>query len=292
MAIKTNPNKNVKKNIYKGDNSTKPKYNKIKTALSRKKSSEKKEVSFLEKIKTRNISRLFLSIILALSIFGAIVWGSIAIYQYATESKYLALKEIKFTGNKLLTHEELKAITGLELNKNILTYEISQIEVQLLENPWIDHVVIKRSFPDAIYIQIKEREPVFWATKDDNLYYLDKYTNFIAPVFDKKFISLPTINIEYGNEEAVNNLPQFIDTFKTMELPFSFNEILWFRINPNSDYELHLDKYNLSMSIGVQDWEKNLHNLASVILDLEKRKELRKVKEMRSAHNQVTIVKN
>lgn len=304
MVIKNISNKNAKKNTYNSNNSPKPKDNKIKSALSKKKNYENNEriekgrkietgeASSLKKIKMQNLSKLFFSILLAFSIFGSIVWGSLAIYQYATKSAYFALKEIKFSGNKFLTDTELQIITGLELNKNILTYEMNQIETQLLENPWIDYVVIKKSFPDAMHIEIKEREPVFWATKDDNLYYLDKYTNFIAPVSGDKFLLLPTIDIEYANEEAIKLLPQFIDRFEKLELPFSMNELLWFKINPNKGYELYLEKYNLNMSIAIENWEKNMQNLASVILDLEKRRELRKVKEMRSVHNQVTIIKN
>ena len=292
MAIKNKSNMNTRKNIYKKDESIKLKNNKIKSLFIRKSNNKIDQNEKIGKDQLQNISKSILGIILAISIFGFIVWGFIAMYQYATESEYFSIEEINYNGNKFLTINELEYITGLEINTNILAYRIKDIESELLKSPWIENVKIKRSLPNTIYIEIQEREPIFWATKDDILYYLDKNTNFIAPVTEEKFISLPTIDIKYANEKAIESLPDFLDMFKTIELPFSINEVSWFSINPGKGYELHLEKYNINISAAIENWKRNTKNLASAIRDLEKRNEFNKIKEIRSAHNQVTIIKN
>ena len=292
MAINNNSNKNTRKNTYKKDDSIKPKHNRIKGILTRKKYTERKENTYINKQQMQIFLKSALGILLALFIFGAIAWGCIAAYNYATESEYFEIKEIKYSGNKFLTNTELAFLTKLELNKNILTYKIKQIEAQLLESPWIDNVKIKRSLPNKISIDIKEKEPIFWATRDDTLYYLDKHTNFIAPVTEDKFVALPTIDIKYADEEAIKSLPDFIDKFKDTDFPFSINEILWLSMNHEKGYEMYLEKYNLNISIAIENWEKNITNLAAVMRDLKKRNEINRIKEIRATPSQVTILKN
>jgi len=292
MAIRNNSNKNVRKNTYKDNEPIKSKSSRIKNLFTRKNKTIKTQSKSINKSEIQNIFKLVFSFILALSIFGSIVWGSIAIYQYTMQSEYFLLKKITFSGNKFMTDKELMTLTKLELDNNILAYKINQIEVQLLQSPWIENVRIKRSLPDKMFIEIEEKEPIFWATKDNVLYYLDKNANFIAPVSKEKFISLPTIDVKHADNEAIKSLPNFIDMLKIAELPFSINEISWFSINPGKGYELHLDTYNLNISVAVENWERNIQNLVSVMRDLKKRNEISRIKEIRAAHNQVTIVKN
>ena len=291
MVINKKTQKTVRKNTYKKEDSSTPKYSKIRSVLTRKRTIEKKEPK-LSSLQKENISKILFSIVLALCIFGSIAWASFAIYGYATKSEYFAIKKIEYHGNKFLTEKELADITGLELDTNILNYEMSQIEADLLKNPWIDSVRIRRNLPSQLFIEVKEKEAVFWATKDDVLYYLDKNINFIAPVTKEKFISLPTIDIKYASEETIRSLPFFIDTLASMGLPFSNSEISWFSINHIKGYELYLEDYNLNISVAIEDLEKNIQNLTLAVRDLKKRNEIKKIKEIRSAHNQVTVVKN
>ena len=291
MVINKKTQKTVRKNTYKKEDSSTPKYSKIRSVLTRKRTIEKKEPK-LSSLQKENISKILFSIVLALCKFGSIAWASFAIYGYATRSEYFAIRKIEYNGNKFLTEKELADITGLELGTNILNYEMTQIEADLLKNPWIDSVRIRRNLPSKLFIEVKEKEAVFWATKDDVLYYLDKNINFIAPVTKEKFISLPTIDIKYASEETIRSLPFFIDTLASMGLPFSNSEISWFSINHIKGYELYLEDYNLNISVAIEDLEKNIQNLTLAVRDLKKRNEIKKIKEIRSAHNQVTVVKN
>lgn len=293
MAIKRDSYTTTRKNIYKRDETIKTNIRKTKNSrITKQRTIEKENIKSINSEQVKKISKTFFGIFCAIIIFSCIVWGSIGIYNYALQSDYFNITEIEYKGNKILTKKDLRTITNLEIGKNILRYEINQIELSLLQNPWIDHVIIKRTLPSKISIDIVEKEPIFWATKDEKLYYLDKHLNFITEVSKETFLLLPTINIKYGTEEAINYLPDVIDAIQNIELPFSLNDILWLSINHAKGYEMYIEKQNLNLSIAIHNWKENIQNLADVIADLENRNEISKIKEIRAAHNQVTVIKN
>ncbi len=292
MALVLNSKKNIRKNVY------------INHELPKKKKAIKlfvfkqKLINFLAKINVNlkfnsiNITKIVLSVVLALSIFSLLTYLVYRTYTYATNSEYFNIRHIEFTNNKHLSDEELLKISGLEFDKNILTYNIDEIKFKLLRNPWVDKVTITRDLPNKFFIDIVEKKPVFWAVRDNELYYIDKNFNFIAPITEEKFISLPTLHIKIEDEYAMSNLANFIDELNNAGLPFTINDVSWLSINPMMNYEFYIENFNINFSVGIEDFKNGVQNLALVMSDLEKRNEVGLVKSIKVAFNQVTIEKN
>lgn len=293
MVIKKDSQKTIKRNVYKKNETTKNTLKKPKSNLKTVKETINNENKpKYTKIQIKNFSKTIFGIICAIIIFALIVFSCIKIYQYALQSHYFNITEIEYTGNKIITKEELNACTQLQIGKNILLYDINTIEVNLFSNPWIKEVRIKRTLPSKMYIEVIEKEPMFWATKDEKLFYLDKHLNFITEVTKDVFILLPTINIKFATEEAIEFLPHIMDEILKMNLSFDLKDITWVSINHAKGYELYIEKQNLNISIALHNWQENIKNLADVIKDLENRNEINKIQEIRAAHNQVTVIKS
>lgn len=72
------------------------------------------------------------------------------------------LARIEVDGAKILTQEEILALTKLELGVNLFTVDIAAAEQELKRISEISHVRLIRELPDTIRVEIEEREPVAW----------------------------------------------------------------------------------------------------------------------------------
>ncbi|MFG6359112.1 MAG: hypothetical protein K1W03_00805, partial [Mailhella sp.] len=89
----------------------------------------------------------------------------------------------------------------------------------------------------------------------------------------------------------INMLPDFINELETTDFQYAINEISWINISPLYGFELFIESSNLTLQIDKQNYEENIKNLVSVINDLKKRKEIRKVRKIQAAFNKVMIIK-
>lgn len=105
----------------------------------------KHDVELKEKSKGKIIKKLLLVVF----ILGLIV--------LASKSDYFNIKYVEAKGNKLVSFEEIKALTQLQ-GKNILYLNKGSLKKKLCVNPYINDVVIKRILPSKVVIEIKEKE--------------------------------------------------------------------------------------------------------------------------------------
>ncbi len=208
-----------------------------------------------------------------------------------TSSSFFEIKEIRVQGVNQASVEEILAASQLEQGKNIFEMHIPAMEQALLQNPWVEKVAIKRMLPDTFIVDIKERVPQFWILREGTLYYLDSNGLIIAPVDSGNFRSLPTLDIGPGGEEAIPYLHDFLRALESKDLPFDIFQISWLRLSAGKGFELYWEKNKLSLCIGMEDWRQNLSRLFLVIDDLEKRKEIDKIREIRSSEGQVYLQK-
>jgi len=69
-----------------------------------------------------------------------------------------SIKSVDITGNSILSKEHIVYYSGIILSNNIFKERISSIEKNLLMQPYIKQVKVKRAFPDGIKIEIEERK--------------------------------------------------------------------------------------------------------------------------------------
>ncbi len=237
----------------------------------------------------------FLRLALSLCIIGlllsGIAYGVFKAYNFCTTSSYFNITSIHVSGNSRIKTDEILAKCNLKTGINSLSINLHDMEKQLLKNPWIESAAIKRKLPDTIEISIKERTPAFLAKKNDKLYYINAQGKIIAPVESSNFLSLPILEIGPGGEDSLTLVSDFIEQFQQAGFPFNISQISWFKLSAGSGFELFWEKKQLRLSIGLEDWKENIKRIASVVVDIENRKETGKVTGIRSADGQVWMTK-
>ncbi len=221
-----------------------------------------------------------------------VCFGALFLYDVATSSSYFATKHIEVQGNKRLSADMVRDIAGVEIGDNSLDVSIAQMEQTLLSTPWVETVSVKRVLPDSFVITVQERMPVFWVRKASVLYYADAKGKVIAPVATEHFMSLPTLEIEPGAEDALVKLEEYLEDLKSGYLPVEFGAIAALRLSVGRGVELYLDDREILLSIALDSWEKNLQRLSLALGDLARREELSKVQEVRATDGNVWVSKN
>ena len=217
--------------------------------------------------------------------------GLIKAYNFCTTSDYFAIREITVTGNSQVKTDDILKVCGLRKGENSLLVNVHAAEQKLVDNPWIENVSIRRELPGTFTISITERVPLFCARKDNTLYYINAKGEIIAPVTTENFRSLPVLEIGPGGDEALPMVAEFIEEFRHAGFPFDISQISWIRLSAGSGFELYWETRRLRLSIGVENWKDNLKRIASVVTDIEKRKETVMVTSIRAADGQVWMTK-
>jgi len=72
------------------------------------------------------------------------------------------IRSIKTELDQVLTRNDLKRITGLEVGRNIFTVDLAEIDQRLREIDMVQEVYVSRQLPDTITLRLESRRPVAW----------------------------------------------------------------------------------------------------------------------------------
>ncbi len=225
-------------------------------------------------------------------LLAGVALGALELYQFCMTSDSFAVSNIEVLSNSQVKKEDILAVCHLEEGMNSLAVDIRAAEEALMKNPWIETVSIRRQLPNSFIIEIHERTPRFFATKDGTPYYITGKGEIIAPVTAKNFLSLPVLEIGPGGEDFMPLVTEFLDEFSRAGFPFDISQISKVRLSAGNGFELYWENKKLLLSIGTEHWKDNLKRIATVVTDMEKRKETVTVTSIRAADGQVWMTKN
>lgn len=233
-----------------------------------------------------------LVLLVALFSLAGICALSLWLYGKALTSDFFATKHVDVAGNVRLSREMVLQYGGIGEGDNSLAVSIADVERNLRDTPWVEEASVKRLLPDRFVIKLKERLPSFWMHKDGLLYYTNERGEIIAPVESKNFLSLPTLRIEQGAEDAVPYLARLLRDVQEGSLPIEAGAIAQVTLSPAHGIELYLEDREMRLAIAIDDWEGNLARLGMALGDLARRRELGGVREVRAVDGNVWVIRN
>lgn len=87
--------------------------------------------------------------------------GVLAAYharKYVTESPRFSLKDLKISGNRHRTSEQVAQLAGVALGQNVVELDLEAVRARLEKDPWIERAVIMRRLPASVAIDVIERD--------------------------------------------------------------------------------------------------------------------------------------
>ena len=212
----------------------------------------------------KNITKS-ITIIISLSVIGALVWGS---FSWAEYTNIFQNPNIVITGNSIVDESEYYSFLWNQNSPDIFTEDLSAISDRIEEHPYVAGARVSKQFPKGILIEVSERYPV--ALLNSNPLLLIDNKNTVLPFRSNSFnFQIPILsNFEITNDlfpvgkqtlsPIAINAVQFLNRIKR-EYPQLYNNLSEIRLSKYRDYELILAEEPTKIVIGkYMDWSKIL----------------------------------
>lgn len=93
-------------------------------------------------------------------------------YSRVMSSDRLRVARVEVKGSRFLSEGEVRELLGRAVGENILALDIGELKTRLRASPWVADAVVRRTLPDTLRVEIRERVPVALA-EVDRLYLMD-----------------------------------------------------------------------------------------------------------------------
>ena len=132
-------------------------------------------------------------------IFAATIVICIYIYQQPIRSVF-PMKRAVFIGNRHLTDDELRALSGIHLNESLPMISHKEICQRLLKSPWIRSVSVRKEFPETLSLVIEEAAPFALLHTNGHLFLIDERGTLLEEMKDDSIPFFPIITGDPSQE--------------------------------------------------------------------------------------------
>lgn len=123
-----------------------------------------------------------------------------------SRSMGLTVAEVLVEGRERTSQKELRDALTVNRGAAILDVDLAAVQTRLEALPWVRDAVVERRLPDAIYVQLIEREPIARIRDKGKLALVDRDGTVLRIALDASFAKLPLV----GGAGAAANAPQLI----------------------------------------------------------------------------------
>jgi cell division protein FtsQ len=118
---------------------------------------------------------------LKIGLLAALVAGSVAgvlfaVHHYATTSWRFQIESsdsIQISGNENVTRDEVLAVFGEDISRNIFKVSLDGRKQKLEQIPWVETATVMRYLPNRLAVVVKERTPVAFVQTDSRIALID-----------------------------------------------------------------------------------------------------------------------
>lgn len=90
-----------------------------------------------------------------------------SLHRYALTTTRFGIKDVELVGAKRLSAEEVRALGGIEIGKNLFAFDTRAAEDRLLRDPWVSSAHVLRRLPSTLHVEITERDAAAIAVLGD-----------------------------------------------------------------------------------------------------------------------------
>lgn len=154
-----------------------------------------------------------------------------------SKTEFFNIKDIKINGkSELLNADILDKIEQLK-GKNLLYLNTSKIEKNLNEDARIDKIIIKKTYPSKLTINLQEKEIKYYLKKGGNIFLVNEKLDIFGYIFEIKEKDIPVVILDEENKDIKEDLKIIISKISNQEIYSIVSEIK----KVDKEYELILN---------------------------------------------------
>ena len=165
------------------------------------------------------------------------------------------LKKIQIKNNSILNEKDIKELLIPLYKKNLIFLSYSEIEKALMQNSFIESFNIRKKYPQSLYIEIFEKQPVAILFNKKEKFYLSDKSELIRFIKDPKFKDLPYV---------IGEPKKFKILFETLKkLNFPINSVKKYVLYESNRWDIEI-KNNQIIKLPEVNYNDSLKNYLSL----------------------------
>ncbi|MGB9715289.1 MAG: cell division protein FtsQ/DivIB [Thermodesulfovibrionales bacterium] len=201
-----------------------------------------------------------------------ILFSAITIVLFISLSKLkttFPIRNIVFYGNKNLTDEELKSLSGIHENDSLITVSGRKICEKLLRSPWIRSVSVRKELPDTLSILIDEVAPFALLEMNNRLFIINDKGDLLEELRNDPIPFLPVIRANpYNKDEGFSEALSLAMAMKELGFSTERNQI---EIIVSRPQELTAVIDGTIVKIGSGDYKRKLERFVELEGEIKRR---------------------
>ena len=138
--------------------------------------------------------KAFLVFAVATVIAGALTGGrALGVVSAVSAWSGLAITEVKITGQSETSEVAVLDRLDIKDDPSLLTYDVDAARARVELLPWVDHITLKKLFPNTLEVAIAERTPFAIWQHDSELSLIDAAGEVITDAIDDRYAHLPFV---------------------------------------------------------------------------------------------------
>ena len=200
------------------------------------------------------------------------------VYVHLLEDPSFRVREVEIEGCGKIRPEAIRSLIMIEGMPNLFALRLEEIARRVETHPWIDHLVMRKVFPNKVKVQIEERRPIAILQLEE-LYYIDAKGVIFSPVGDGDGYNFPFLTgltrqaLEKDPEASRDLLMKALDFLRMTEKEkvSPLEEISEIHLSRSFGMDCYTRANGLEVKMGKDSFDEKLRRLSIVWSDLQKR---------------------
>ncbi|HSL98915.1 MAG TPA: FtsQ-type POTRA domain-containing protein [Candidatus Limnocylindria bacterium] len=210
--------------------------------------------------------RQWLPVAAALLVLLLVGSAGAAVYSWLGRSAIFSVRVVDMNPCEHVSGDEISGILKGVAGGNIWSLSKEEIGRRLQSHPFVREVVVRKSFPDKLVVNIEEREPVAMINLDA-LYYVDDQGTIFKRLtaYDAKDKPILTgfsrDDLAAKDPVTIRNLKKTIDLLRHAESGSLSRNISEVHFDAQDGYTLVTRDFGLQLKIGLMDFDEAMRRV-------------------------------
>jgi cell division protein FtsQ len=184
-------------------------------------------------------------------------------------NEYLYIREMNFYGNRHLSTEDLRALTGCSTKSALFSVSAGELYRRLRKSPWIKEAVVRKDLTGRIEVYLTEAVAVGVLVMADKSYLVDRDGTRLEEIRQEPVYFLPAIKTDAESaKEAYLEAAALAGILYDKKMASQTGNI---EISGARPEELTMKMDGLVVKIGTGDFAKKLEKLSFVREEISRR---------------------
>ncbi|KJU81948.1 cell division protein FtsQ [Candidatus Magnetobacterium bavaricum] len=170
------------------------------------------------------------------------------------KADFLKVQHLHLQGNLHLKEADMLRLLNVS-GKSLITMDCTHVSRGLFASAWVNNVMIRKEFPNTLFVQIKEKEPVGVLSEGSDTYLVDHSGQRLEKV-EKPPLTLPVISVDMTNQKTYDDALRLTDALNKNSVTQGKNVL----ITGKNPQEIAIRINDTLVLLGSGDYEKKLKN--------------------------------